>query len=172
MSFVEIAHAMAPQAGGGGDANLFASLMPFALIFVVFYFLLIRPQQKKAKEHKEMLAGLRKGDAVITAGGMYGRIVEILEGDIMVVDLGETTVKMGRPYLSPAPGSRKAAPPAPKKEKKAKKGAKEAPAEAAPAEDVAEAPVEAPAPQAQPEAVTAGEPVVSGDDDKDKPAVQ
>ena len=164
MSFVEIAHAMAPQAGGGGEANLFASLMPFALIFIVFYFLLIRPQQKKAKEQKAMISGLKKGDPVITAGGMYGRIVEV-DGDVMIVDLGETKVTMGRGYLSAAPQAKQAVPPV-KKEKKGKKE-KDAP-NAAPAAEEApvEVPVEAPA-GAQPEAT----PVVSGND-TDKPAVQ
>jgi preprotein translocase, YajC subunit len=169
MSFIESAYAMAPQAGGGGEANMLASLMPFALIFLVFYFLLIRPQQKKAKEHKQMLAGLKKGDAVITAGGMFGRIVEV-DGDTMVVDLGETKVTMGRAYLSAAPQAKQSVPPV-KKEKKGKKDketpsaapavAMEAPVET-PAEVVEEAPVEAKAEEA---------PVVSGND-TDKPAVQ
>lgn len=176
MSFIETAYAMAPQAGGGGEANMFASLMPFALIFVVFYFLLIRPQQKKAKEHKTMLSALKKGDAVITAGGMYGRIIDV-DGDIMTVDLGETRVTMNRSYLTAAPAVKQASPPV-KKEKKGKKDqyvpknssavAKAAPEDedAAPehfAEDTAEAPVAAPVEETQ---------VVSGNDDKDKPAVQ
>ncbi len=171
MSFVEIAHAMAPQAGGGSEANLFASLMPFALIFVVFYFLLIRPQQKKAKEHKQMLAGLKVGDAVITAGGIYGRIVEA-DGDLMTVDLGETKVTMNRGYLTAAPQQRQIAPPV-KREKKGKKDGRDvrkaAPAAVAAAEivDEAEETVAAEAPAE----VTVEPPAVSGDNDKDKPAV-
>ena len=170
MSFIETAYAMAPQAGGGGDANMLASLMPFALIFLVFYFLLIRPQQKKAKEHKQMLAGLKKGDSVITAGGMYGRIVEV-DGDTMIVDLGETTVKMNRSYLNAATQVRQVAPPV-KREKKGKKE-KDAPkAVAAPVDDAPEdVPAEVSA--AASTDVKADEPsVVSGGDDKDKPAVQ
>lgn len=174
MDFISSAYAMAGQPGGGGGENIFASLMPFALIFLVFYFLLIRPQQKKAKEHKEMLASLKKGDAVITAGGMYGRILDVLDGDIMLVDLGETKVKMGRAYLAPAPGSRKVAPQPPKKEKKGKKAAKEAAetpvVEAAPVEAPAES--AAPAAEAQPEAAKPEEALaVPADDNKDKPAV-
>ena len=181
MDFISSAYAMAgPSAGGGGD-NLFASLMPFALIFIVFYFLLIRPQQKKAKEHREMLSSLKKGDAVLTAGGMYGRITDILEGDVMVVDLGETTVKMGRAYLAPAPGSRNAVPQAPKN-KKSKKNAKdvESAAESSSVESSVEAPavevpaVEAPAVEVQPEAVKPVDAPATPDSDanKDKPVVQ
>jgi len=60
------------QAGAG-----IASLIPLILIMVVFYFLLIRPQQKRLKEHKNMVAGLKKGDKVITGGGIYGTITEV-----------------------------------------------------------------------------------------------
>ena len=175
MSFIESAYAMGPQAGGGGEANMFASLMPFALIFIVFYFLLIRPQQKKAKEQKQMLAALKKGDAVITAGGMFGRIVEV-DGDVMVVDLGETKVTMNRGYLNLAPQTKQAAPPV-KREKKGKKD-KDSPKAAAVAEatapdaleedepEVSEASVDVPA-----EIKTEETSVVSGGE-TNKPAVQ
>ncbi len=63
---------------GGGD--MFTSLLPFIVIFVIFYMLLIRPQQKKAKQHKEMLAGIRRGDRVVTGGGIIGRVSRV-EGD-------------------------------------------------------------------------------------------
>ena len=188
MSLISTAWAMGAGQPVGGDANIFASLMPFALIFLVFYFMLIRPQQRKAKEHKEMLAGLKKGDAVITAGGMYGRIIEV-DGDIMVVDLGETRVTMGRGFLAPAPVKRQAPAAAPaKKEKKGGRklfGGKEksveetaptpeaAPvAEAAPAAAIAPAAEEASAAaEAVPgEASPAAEPPVVPGDDKDKPA--
>jgi len=59
-----------PQGGG------LEGILPLVLILGVFYFLLIRPQQKRAREHKELVAGLKKNDQVITAGGLYGRIVE------------------------------------------------------------------------------------------------
>jgi len=174
MSFISTAHAMGAQPAGG-DGNLLQSpLMPLILIFVVFYFLLIRPRQKKAKEHKIMLEGLKKGDAVITAGGMLGRIIDI-QDDVMLVDLGETKVRMPRQYLTAAP-ERKQAAPAMKKEPK--KGRKEAARQEAAAEAIEEAPAEAraeaPEETAQPagEAAPAAEEtqVVSGDD-KDKPAV-
>lgn len=68
------------QSGGGGD--MLTGLLPIALIFVVFYFLLIRPQQKKAKEHRAMVGALAKGDEVVTNGGLLGRITAV--GDAFV----------------------------------------------------------------------------------------
>ena len=60
------------QAAGGAQPNAFVQLLPLVLIFVVFYFLLIRPQAKRAKEHKAMVAALAVGDEVVTAGGILG----------------------------------------------------------------------------------------------------
>ena len=64
------------QAAGGAQPNAFVQLLPLVLIFVVFYFLLIRPQAKRAKEHKAMVAALAVGDEVVTAGGILGRVTE------------------------------------------------------------------------------------------------
>ena len=64
------------QAAGGAQPNAFVQLLPLVLIFVVFYFLLIRPQAKRAKEHKAMVAALAVGDEVVTSGGMLGKITE------------------------------------------------------------------------------------------------
>ena len=74
------AYAAEAEAAGGG----LASLVPLILIMVIFYFLLIRPQQKKIKEHKSMVAELKKGDKVVTGGGIYGTIAEVKEGFIKV----------------------------------------------------------------------------------------
>ncbi len=63
------------QADGAGGGLL--GLLPMVLIFVVFYFLLIRPQQKKAKEHREMVAAVTKGDEVVTNGGVLGKIIDV-----------------------------------------------------------------------------------------------
>jgi len=71
-------------AQGGGQADPFISLLPLVLVFVVFYFLLIRPQQKRAKEHREMVGKLAIGDEVVTAGGMVGRVTEVKEQFIRV----------------------------------------------------------------------------------------
>lgn len=63
------------QAVGGSES--FMSLLPLVLIFVVFYFLLIRPQQKRQKEHREMVGALQKGDEIATAGGLLGKVTEV-----------------------------------------------------------------------------------------------
>jgi preprotein translocase subunit YajC len=74
--FIADAFAQSPAASPGGDLMAF---LPMILIFVVFYFLLIRPQQKKAKEHRTMLAALQKGDEVVTAGGLVGRVAKLTD---------------------------------------------------------------------------------------------
>ncbi len=68
------------QSADGGAMGMVMQLAPLLLIFAVFYFLLIRPQQKKQKEHREMMAGLKRGDRVLTAGGIIGKIVTVKEG--------------------------------------------------------------------------------------------
>ena len=82
-----------------GPMGALASFVPLILMFAVFYFLLIRPQQKRNKEHKAMIASLGKGSYVITSGGLLGRIVDV-EGDILVIDLGDTKVRMPRGFIS------------------------------------------------------------------------
>jgi preprotein translocase subunit YajC len=91
--FISDALAAAPT-GGAGDA--LTSFLPLIFIFVVFYFLLIRPQSKKAKEHKQMVEALAKGDEVVTNGGLLGRVTKV--GDNFVeLELAEgVTVKLQR----------------------------------------------------------------------------
>ena len=85
--FISDAMAAAPQ----GQPDPLMSFLPLILIFVVFYFLLIRPQSKRAKEHKQMVEGLAKGDEVVTNGGLLGRIIGV--GDNFVeVQLAEGVV--------------------------------------------------------------------------------
>ena len=67
----------------------FAQFIPLILIFVIFYFFLIRPQQKKAKEHKSMVAGLKRGDEVVTSGGIVGTIERILGDDKIDLSISE-----------------------------------------------------------------------------------
>jgi preprotein translocase subunit YajC len=75
------------HAAAGGDAG-FASLIPLVLIMVIFYFLLIRPQQKKMKAHKAMVEGVKKGDSIITGGGVIGKITNVKD-DITTVEIAD-----------------------------------------------------------------------------------
>jgi preprotein translocase subunit YajC len=88
--FISTAYAQAAAAptDGGGMQQLM-SLAPLVLIFVVFYFLLIRPQQKKMKEHKAMLEALRRGDKVVTGGGIVGTVVKVGTDDDVTVEIAE-----------------------------------------------------------------------------------
>ena len=71
---------------GGGDGG-FITLVPLILIFAVFYFLLIRPQQKKAKYHKEMVSSLKRGDRIVTGGGIVGRVARIEGNNELIVEI-------------------------------------------------------------------------------------
>ncbi|WP_027286072.1 preprotein translocase subunit YajC [Rubritepida flocculans] len=83
--FISPAYAQGAEAGAGA---IVMQLLPLVLIFVVFYFLLIRPQQKKMKEHRAMLASLKRGDRVITAGGIVAEVKSVKEGsDEMEVEI-------------------------------------------------------------------------------------
>ncbi|MDB2389913.1 preprotein translocase subunit YajC [Alphaproteobacteria bacterium] len=73
-----ISPAFAQASGGLAEGGF--GLLPIIFVMVIFYFLLIRPQQKRAKQHKEMLAALRRGDKIITSGGLTGSIVKVVEG--------------------------------------------------------------------------------------------
>jgi preprotein translocase subunit YajC len=102
MNFIDIAYAMAPAPQGepGGAAGLIGSIIPLVLIFVIFYFLLIRPQQKRAKEHKTMIENLKKGDKIITSGGIYG-VIESVGSNTVTVKIGENTrIKLGKSYVA------------------------------------------------------------------------
>ncbi|MDR6770793.1 preprotein translocase subunit YajC [Azospirillum sp. BE72] len=86
--FVSTAYAQtAAPAGGGGD--MLVQFLPLILIFVVFYFLLIRPQQKKMKEHKAMLSAIRRGDRVVTGGGIIGIVTKVGSDDELTVEIAE-----------------------------------------------------------------------------------
>lgn len=75
---ISTAHAQSLFGGASGDAGgSFLTLLPMVGIFVVFYFLLIRPQQKRAKELKTMMSALQKGDEVVTAGGIVGKVIKL-----------------------------------------------------------------------------------------------
>ncbi len=86
-----------PEGGGG---NPLAAFVPLILMFAIFYFLLIRPQQKKAKEHRNVLANLKRGDNILTNGGVYARISDI-QNDVLTLEIGDkTTIKANRNYIA------------------------------------------------------------------------
>ncbi|XPV77801.1 MAG: preprotein translocase subunit YajC [Desulfovibrio sp.] len=101
MFFDSVAHAMGSAGGdAAGAAGPLASFLPLILMFAIFYFLLIRPQQKKAKEQREMLGALKKGDSVLTGGGIYGEIVKAKE-DVLTVQIAEgVKIKVNRNFVS------------------------------------------------------------------------
>ena len=75
---------------GGGDLmqNL-GGLLPFILIFVIMYFLILRPQQKRAKQHQEMVKNLRRGDNVITSGGLVGKVTKVVDDDQIEFEISD-----------------------------------------------------------------------------------
>ena len=97
--FISPAHAQAAGGGFGGFGG-FESLLPLVLIFVVFYFLLIRPQQKKAKLHRELLAALRRGDRIVTSGGLIGKITRVGDNELVVEIAEGVRVRVARGMVS------------------------------------------------------------------------
>ncbi len=81
--------AFAQAAGAGGAMGAFGSFIPLILIFGIMYFLLIRPQQKKLKEHKAMVEALRRGDQVLTQGGILGKVNKVGDDGIIEVEIAE-----------------------------------------------------------------------------------
>lgn len=86
--FISSAAAQTPGGGLFGDSAI-TSILPLILIFVVFYFLLIRPQQKKVKEHRELIAGIRRNDVVITGGGIVGKVTKVIDDATVQVEIAE-----------------------------------------------------------------------------------
>src|SRR4030042_4505430 len=94
--FPDLAYAMGGLGGGGGAQGGIGAFLPLILMFVVFYFLLIWPQQKKAKAHKQVLANLQKGDNVVTSSGIYGNITGITD-TVVTLETAETVrINMAR----------------------------------------------------------------------------
>jgi len=95
---LDIAYAQAiPGLGGPGQM---LSFLPLVLIFVIFYFLLIRPQQKKAKQHQEMLGKLKKNDEVMTSGGIYGRVISLADNVVTLEVAPNVRIRVNRPQIS------------------------------------------------------------------------
>jgi preprotein translocase subunit YajC len=96
-----VAFAMAgPPGGAQGSSQGLSSIVMLVIMFGIFYFLLIRPQQKKAKEHKALLDALKKGDAVVTAGGIHGKIVAI-DDNVATLEIATgVNIKINKGYIA------------------------------------------------------------------------
>jgi len=107
--FVSPAYAQEAGAPAGGAFDVI-SLLPIILIFVVFYFLLIRPQQKKMKEHKALIASVRRGDRVVTGGGIYGLVTKVRDNEIEVEIADGVRVKVLKSTIADIPSRTGTAP--------------------------------------------------------------
>ncbi|CAN5116821.1 preprotein translocase subunit YajC [soil metagenome] len=85
-----ITPAFAQAAAAGGDTNsMLMSLLPFALIFVIMYFLILRPQQKKVKDHAELVKNIRRGDTVVTSGGLVGKVTKVVDEEQIEFEISD-----------------------------------------------------------------------------------
>ncbi|MDD2365203.1 MAG: preprotein translocase subunit YajC [Desulfuromonadaceae bacterium] len=90
----------AAAGGAGGGMAAFQQVIPLIFMFAIFYFLLIRPQQKKAKEHKALLESMKKGDNVVTAGGVHGKVTAV-ESDIVTLEIASNVnIKITKSYIA------------------------------------------------------------------------
>jgi preprotein translocase subunit YajC len=74
---------------GGGSNDMLISLLPFVLIFVIMYFLILRPQQRRVKQHQELVKNLRRGDNVVTSGGLLGKVTKVVDDDQIEVEIAD-----------------------------------------------------------------------------------
>ncbi|HEY8594373.1 MAG TPA: preprotein translocase subunit YajC [Devosiaceae bacterium] len=89
--------AFAQAAGGPGAVDLFSSFVPILLLIVIFWLLIFRPQQKRAKEHQAMLNAIRRGDTVVTTGGIIGKVIRVKEGEDLEIEIADgVRVKLAR----------------------------------------------------------------------------
>jgi preprotein translocase subunit YajC len=88
MMFVTPAFAQGGPMGLGGD-NMLVSLLPFVLIFVIMYFLILRPQQKRVMEHAELVKNLRRGDTVVTSGGLVGKVTKVIDDEQVEIEIAD-----------------------------------------------------------------------------------
>ena len=104
-----ISSAFAQSAAGGAGGFSLQGLLPFVLIFIIFYFFLIRPQQKRVKQHKLMVESLKRGNKVLTAGGILGVVTKAIDGSETVsVEISSgVTVELARQMISEVRGEEK-----------------------------------------------------------------
>jgi preprotein translocase subunit YajC len=84
-----ITEAYAQAAPGAGGSSFMIQLLPFIMILLIMYFLIIRPQQKRMKDHREMIGSIKRNDTVVTAGGMIGKVARVVGDDELLVELAE-----------------------------------------------------------------------------------
>lgn len=96
MNFLAYAMGTGGTGAEGGQGGAFGAFIPLILMFAIFYFLLIRPQQKKAKEHKSMIAAIKKGDRVVSSGGLHGLVTGITDEAVTMEIAPKVRVKVSR----------------------------------------------------------------------------
>jgi preprotein translocase subunit YajC len=109
------------QGAGGTGGDLFAMIVPLILIMAVFWFLLIRPQQKRAKEHQELIQGIRRGDVVATSGGLIGKVARVVDDNEVLLEVADNVrMRFQKQAISElrAKGEPVAAEPAPEQPKR------------------------------------------------------
>ena len=79
-----------------GDGSMLVSLLPFVLIFVIMYFLILRPQQKRVKMHQEMVKNVRRGDTVVTSGGLIGKVTKVVDDEQIEVEIRRGRARSAR----------------------------------------------------------------------------
>jgi preprotein translocase subunit YajC len=101
MELLVITPAFAQGLGGGGSGDLVLQLVPFLLIFVIMYFLIIRPQQRRVKEHQELVKNVRRGDTIVTTGGIVGKVTKATDDPEIEVEIADgVRVKLVRTMIS------------------------------------------------------------------------
>ncbi len=95
----DLAYAMG-TGGAGGQGGGLGAFLPLIIIFAIFYFLLIRPQQKKTKQHKQILSALKKGDRVVSSGGLHGIITGLTDDTVTMEISPKVRVKVSRGYIA------------------------------------------------------------------------
>lgn len=95
-----ISNAFAQTAAAAGPMDSLSQFLPIILMFVVLYFLMVRPQMKKAKEHKALLAGISKGDEVVTQGGLAGRVTKVGDDFVTIAIADNVEIQMQKPAIT------------------------------------------------------------------------
>jgi preprotein translocase subunit YajC len=106
MNFLAYAMGQGGAGADGAQGGAFGAFIPLILMFAIFYFLLIRPQQKKAKEHKNMVAALKKGDRVVSSGGLHGTVTGITDDVVTMEVAPKVRVRVSRGSIAGVFGRR------------------------------------------------------------------